>query len=129
MSGLTVFYDGACMVCHREISHYKKRDKYNLLKLVDISSASFNAEDLGLKTEEVNLHMHTMDDEGKVYKGVDSFVEIWKRLPGYKPLISLFNNQKVRPLIDSSYNIFTKHIRPRLPKRKCEDGQCHLRTN
>lgn len=126
MSPLTVFYDGACRLCYREIRHYKNKDSKNLLELVDISHENFNAEEYGLDQDEVNLHMHTKSNDGQVFKGVDSFIEIWKRIPPYDYLIPLFENQKLRPFINNGYDFFAREIRPKLPKRNCEEGNCSL---
>jgi len=124
MKPLKVFYDGACVLCHKEIMHYKKQDDWDLLDLIDISAPGFKASDYGLIDEKVKLHMHSIDSNGTVFTGVDTFIEIWRRVPPYTLLIPFFRNKYLRPGINVSYNIFAKHIRPRLPKRDCENGAC-----
>ena len=124
MNKLTIFYDGACIVCAKEINHYKAKDDRNLLDLVDISSSEFDASKFNLDPVKLNVHMHTMDNENNVFIGVDSFLEIWKRLNGYRILVPFFGSKILRPSMNFGYNIFAKHIRPRLPKRKCADNTC-----
>ena len=126
MSELRVFYDGACRICYKEVNHYKKKDQGDYLILEDISTPEFEASKYGLKSEDVNLHMHAIDKDGKVFIGVDTFIEIWRRLPNYDKLIPIFENKKLRPVIDKGYNIFAKFVRPHLPKRKCQEGHCEL---
>lgn len=126
MDKLTVLYDGQCHLCYREIMHYARKDSRQLLNLVDISSHSFNATDYGLQEEDVNLHMHAIDHQGIVFKGLDSFIEIWKRIPQFKFLIPIFNQRQLRPIWNRGYHLFAKHIRPRLPKRNCEDNTCKI---
>lgn len=126
MQKLTLLFDGACVVCNKEVTHYLKLDDQKLIKPVDISSSSFKASEFGLSDEAVNLHMHAIDDSGKVYIGVDSFIEIWRRIPRYRFVIPFFENKFLRPAINLGYDIFARHIRPRLPKRKCEDGTCSI---
>ena len=126
MDQLRIFYDGACHLCYREVKAYKKKDYSNLLLLVDISSNEFDANNYGLDNHLVNIHMHSMSEDGKIYKGIDTFIEIWKRVPPYNKLIPIFENSALRPLFDSGYNIFAKFIRPNLPKRDCENGQCQI---
>ena len=118
---LRVFYDGACHLCYREMMSYKKKDRDGLLLLEDISAAHFKAQDFGLDEQEVNLHMHAMNEDGRIFRGVESFVEIWKRLPYFKYLVPLVESRALRPSIDKGYNIFAKYVRPNLPKRKCQD--------
>ena len=127
MEKLTVFYDGACHLCHREVVHYKKKDSKSLLNLVDISQTDFNAHDFGLDPEDVQINMHSKSENGEVFKGVDTFIEIWKRIPPFHLLIPIFENHWLRPTINFGYKVFAVHIRPRLPKRKCEDGACEIK--
>jgi predicted DCC family thiol-disulfide oxidoreductase YuxK len=124
MKQLKVFYDGACVLCHNEIMHYKQKDDWDLLDLIDISVEDFKAEEFGLEDSKVNLHMHTIDSNGTVFTGVDSFIEIWRRVPPYNLLIPVFRNRLLRPGIDVGYEVFAKFIRPRLPKRDCQNGAC-----
>lgn len=124
MEKLTVFYDGKCHLCFREIQHYAKRDKDKNLNLVDITESTFDASAFGLSDAEVNLHMHVQNSEGETFKGVDAFIEIWKRIPPYQLLIPVFENRLLKPFWLKSYEVFAHHIRPKLPKRNCEDGAC-----
>ena len=129
MSNLKVFYDGACIVCYREMKHYMKKDKNNLLEFIDISSQDFDANEYGLDEKEINTHMHTMNEEGEIFVGVDSFIEVWKRIPFHGPLASLVGHDKVRPIADMGYNIFANYIRPNLPKRNCENNSCEIKAS
>jgi predicted DCC family thiol-disulfide oxidoreductase YuxK len=126
MEKLTIFYDGSCHLCFREVSHYFRKDNKKLLVGIDISSSDFSADEYGLENSEVNLHMHALDESAKVYIGIDCFAEIWKRLPVYNQLAPALESQALRPLLSFGYNTFAKHIRPRLPKRKCDSGTCDI---
>ena len=70
--------------------------------------------------------MHTQNEEGQVFTGVDSFIEIWKRIPPYDYLIPVFENRNLRPFINNGYDFFARQIRPRLPKRNCDNDNCSL---
>ncbi len=124
MEKLTIFYDGACVVCHREMMRYKNQDVHSKLEFIDISSPLFRAEDHGLDPKEVELHIHSKSESGEIYKGVDTFAEVWKRVPPYDKLTPVLSHELFKKLLRPSYNIFAHYIRPRLPKRDCEDGVC-----
>lgn len=126
MNKLKVFHDGACHLCYREIKHYLKIDKKGLIEAIDITDANFKASDYGLDAVEVDISIHTIDDAGNVFKGIDSFIEIWKRVPPYQYLIPIFNNHILRPLFDRLYILFARQVRPRLPKRNC-DTNCSIK--
>jgi predicted DCC family thiol-disulfide oxidoreductase YuxK len=123
---LKLFYDGECPLCHREVKHYVKIDKRDVLIPVNIKDPEFKAEDYGLNEKEINDRMHAIDDEGNVFIGIDTFTEIWDRLPRWNLLSPMVTNRLVRPLADWGYDIFAFHIRPRLPKRDCSAEGCHL---
>jgi len=130
MDKLTLLFDGSCVLCNKEVQHYLKLDTENLIVPVDISKSEFDASVYGLKFSDVDLHMHAIDNQGRIYIGVNSFIAIWRRIPKYQFLIPIFENRYLRPMIDIGYDVFAKHIRKRLPKKKCQDnrGRCELKN-
>lgn len=127
MEKLTVLYDGNCPLCYREIVHYKKKDKSNLLKCIDIAHPDFNIDDYGLNMEEVELKLHAIDESGTIFTGIDTFIEIWRRIPGFTFFTKITQNKLLRPTFDLFYIGFAKYIRPNLPKRGCHSGACELK--
>jgi predicted DCC family thiol-disulfide oxidoreductase YuxK len=125
---LTLFFDGKCILCYREVNHYLKLDKDDLLRPIDISSDHFSADDYGLDEREININMHAMDESGNIFVGVDTFAEIWKRVPYYNKVSSVLENKTIRPALSLGYKVFAEYIRPNLPKRKCDDGSCDLKS-
>lgn len=126
MNNLTIFFDGKCILCFREIKHYKKLDKHHLLRTIDISASDFDASAFGLDTEEVNVNMHSIDEDGNIYIGVDTFAQIWSRVYPYSHFSFILKSKTLRPLLKFGYKVFAYKIRPRLPKRKCDNGNCEL---
>jgi predicted DCC family thiol-disulfide oxidoreductase YuxK len=127
MEKLKVFYDGKCPLCYKEIVHYKKKDIHDRLICIDITHADFKHEDYNLNHDEINLRLHGINDSGEIFTGVDTFIEIWARIPNYSFFIKIANNKLLRPPFDLFYIIFAKYIRPTLPKRSCDSGYCELK--
>jgi predicted DCC family thiol-disulfide oxidoreductase YuxK len=127
MEKLTVLYDGKCPLCYKEILHYKKKDSKDLLKCIDITHPDFKIDDYGLQIEAVNLKLHSIDESGTVFTGIDTFLEIWRRIPGFSLFTKVAQNKFMRPTFDVFYIIFAKYIRPKLPKRDCDSGYCELK--
>ncbi len=126
--GCTIYFDGACVVCNAEISHYKKvAEAAGLTErvlFVDIAAPSFEAAAHGLDSVSVNRVMHVKDAEGNLHLGVDAFLEIWRNLPRYSFLVSVARVPGVRPILGLGYVAFTK-VRPYLPRREsCSTGVC-----
>lgn len=124
MDKLTIFYDGACIICHREMMRYRDQDVHQNLNFIDIAASDFDASAYGLDPDEVELHIHSQDESGNTFKGVDTFAEVWKRVPPYDKLSPVLSHKLFKKLLKPSYNIFAHYIRPHLPKRDCDDGVC-----
>jgi predicted DCC family thiol-disulfide oxidoreductase YuxK len=119
-----VYYDGACYVCHTEISHYRKIDREGRLEFVDISAPDFNAIREGLDPVRVNQMIHVRDTSGSLHLGVDAFIEIWRNIPGYGWAARLARIPVVHGCMKVGYFAFAR-LRPYLPKRKsCDTGSC-----
>lgn len=126
---VSVFYDGACPLCSREIDIYKRKDTFHRIEFIDIAAESFVAADFGFDTNEVRLFLHVKNNRtNQVFKGIDSFIEIWKFLPGfnYKVLKTIVSIPPIKISLRPCYFVFARFIRPRLPKRKsdCDSGSC-----
>ena len=86
---LTVFYDGACGVCSKEMKHYRKIDDQRV-RFVDIAAVDFNAEGYGRSRDDFQRELHVCDADGCFYTGVEAFRKLWQALPSpFYPLLSL----------------------------------------
>lgn len=119
---LTVFFDGLCQLCSREIDHYRKKRGADRIRFVDITSADFHAENEGVDPILVHQVMHVKTAEGRIVTGVDSFVEIWRTLPSYGWLAKTIEIRPVRLFADQAYSVFAK-LRPYLPRKKADCSQ------
>ncbi|MBL8631799.1 MAG: DUF393 domain-containing protein [Myxococcales bacterium] len=124
-SQVTVYFDGACHLCSREIEHYRQKDREGKLRFVDISLSEFSAETEGLDPVRVQQVMHVRLPDGVLVTGVDAFVEIWKVLPGFAGLAKMAKLPGIHLGLRVGYQGFAA-IRPLLPRRKreCADGGC-----
>ena len=128
MSEVTVYFDGDCHLCSREINHYRKKDSLQRIEFVDIAELNFSAEQHGLDPVFVQQHLHVRLANGDLQTGVNAFIAIWNVLPAYQWMSRLINLPIIRPLANVAYSIFAK-IRPYLPKRKrnlCENNSCTM---
>ena len=125
---LTVFYDGSCIVCSREIKHYRQIAHGERLRFVDISAPDFDAASYGRIREEFMRQLHVRDSRGRFYLGVDAFPIIWQALPGlgYRWVGKLIGLPGIHPLAILGYKTFAR-LRRYLPKRRnaCTGDVCH----
>lgn len=125
---ITVFYDGLCQLCSREISHYKKMSGADNISFVDITSAGFDAAAEGLDPIKVHQSLHVKDRQGRTFVGVDAFIQIWSQLTKLKKVVPVASFWPVKKILDSGYYLFAK-VRPLLPRKECADSPyCEVHT-
>lgn len=122
----TVYFDGACPLCSREIAHYRRRDRQGRLRFIDIADPHFDAAAEGLDAARVHQVMHVRRPDGSLATGVDAFIAIWAALPGYGRLACAAATPGIHGLLRAGYRLFAA-VRPYLPRRQvssCSDGSC-----
>jgi predicted DCC family thiol-disulfide oxidoreductase YuxK len=120
----TVFYDGLCQLCSREIDLFRKLVKDGRLDYVDISSPNFVAADHGVDAMQVHRHMHVRNDEtGEMLVGVPALAAMWEVVPWFGWLAWLSRLPVLRWFAKLGYAVFA-WIRPKLPKRTCANDYC-----
>lgn len=95
---LTVHYSGACPICAAEMDHYRRRDVKGALRLVDVSTEPEEAGALGIDCDTALRRLHAVTPEGEVHRGLEAFLAIWRRLPGYGGMARLFSLPGIRQL-------------------------------
>ncbi len=124
---VTVYFDGLCHLCSREIRHYQTMKGADNLAFVDITGPSFNAAHEGLDPHEIHKNMHVRDREGKIHLGVGAFVCIWEQLPALRFLVPIARFYPVRVILNLLYKGFAT-VRPLLPRKSCETSPyCEIR--
>ena len=125
---LTLYFDGLCAVCSREIAWYQRKDTRSEIEFKDITDPKFSAETEGLDPRAVQTYFHVRDATGRLFIGVDGFIEIWRVLPGFGSLAKAATLPPVHLALQLGYQVFVK-VRPWLPRRKraaCETDRCDL---
>jgi predicted DCC family thiol-disulfide oxidoreductase YuxK len=114
---LTVYYDGLCSLCSREISSYQRSVARESVNWVDISDPAFSPHQEGLDSAEVHRQMHVKRADGSLALGVDGFRLIWQVLPEWHWLAKVTRPLGVQYVMRIGYRLFT-YVRPLLPRRK-----------
>lgn len=129
MHTLTVFYDGACHLCSREIDQYRRKDVRGQIEFIDIAAKGFDAHAWRVDPVRVNQVMHARDKTGETFTEVAAFAAIWRAL-GWQRLAGVALSPYVLPFLTLAYRLFARGIRPYLPKRKvdqCSETACAAR--
>lgn len=126
MPNLTIFYDGTCPICAREMQALKQRDKENLIKLVDIYSDEFSLYP-HIDANKASTILHALDQDQKLLLGLDVTHRAWQ-LVGKGWLYAPLRWPGIKLLADWCYIKFANN-RYTISKwltgrRKCDNGQC-----
>ena len=116
---IKVYYDGKCGLCRREIGHYQKIAEPDRFHWVDITEDKRELEKSGLTFDVALRRLHAQDLEGRLYKGVDAFILIWKNLPRWKYLAPLISLPIIKPIADFAYDRFADWRIDRLHAQRC----------
>src|SRR5262245_27859540 len=112
---LTLFYDGLCPLCSREIDRYRARAAPGAVAFLDITDPAFDARAHGLDPRAVHRSLHVRDADGTLHTGVDAFAALWEVVPGFRWLSRLVRLPLVYQVARLGYALFAR-MRPVLPR-------------
>ncbi|WP_153771555.1 DUF393 domain-containing protein [Labrenzia sp. CE80] len=105
---LTVYYDGKCGLCAREIAFFQKRKANNPIRWNDVARAPETLADSGLSQAEALMFMRVADNKGRIHGGLDAFVLLWGQFRGWRLLARLLQLPLLHPLASRLYRLFAK---------------------
>ena len=103
---ITVFYDGKCGLCSKEINHYRKIAPSNIFNWQDITESADELNQEGITLAEGLRLLHAKDNSGQIHVGVDAFILIWKQLKRWRMLAFLVGLPIIRHITNAAYRIF-----------------------
>lgn len=116
----TVYYDGGCPLCRREIAHYRRLHGAERLDWVDIGREDTRMPGEGPSKAEAMARMHVQDASGNWHTGAWAFAEMWSHLPLYRRLAGFLRVTRTLPVLDRAYALFARW---RL-KQRCDSAVC-----
>ena len=103
---LTVFYDGSCPLCQREIAIYRRGDTSASIRWTDISTCSSEALPEGLSRKDALARFHVQRADGALISGAGAFAELWAHTPGFRWVGQMARLPIIQSALDHAYNIF-----------------------
>ena len=111
---VTVYYDGKCGLCSKEIAHYRKIANEDQFIWSDIAHDAQPLDILGVSQMDALRRLHATDRMGRLHIGVDAFILIWQQLPRWRLLAILVSLPVVRHIATMLYNRFADYRFARL---------------
>lgn len=121
---VTMFYDGACPLCRREVAHYKRVDDAMRIHWVDISRQPEILPRYGLDYPSALARLHVLDEDGRMHSGVQAFITVWSALPYYRWLAKSVRFMRIAPLLEWMYVRFARWRLARQNSVACTTATC-----
>ena len=127
---LTIFFDGGCPLCKREVDFLQSKNQKGALSFIDINTSDFSSDlKYGITYKQAMDRIHAMKSDGSVIKDIKVFQEAysliglgWIYAPTKLPILDKF--------IEFIYGLWAKYrlkitFRPSIEKL-CADKGCVL---
>ncbi|WP_196221198.1 thiol-disulfide oxidoreductase DCC family protein [Sansalvadorimonas verongulae] len=105
---VTLFYDGGCPICMREINWLNRKDTRRRLRLVDINQEGFHQNYPDLEPAALDRLIHAKLGDGRIVTGMDATLAAWEAV-GLGAWITPLRWPLLRPLADFGYRHFANN--------------------
>jgi predicted DCC family thiol-disulfide oxidoreductase YuxK len=105
-SPCTVYFDGMCPVCSREIATYRQLRGGDGIEWVDASRCDATQLSAGLDRAGALKRLHVQSADGTLLSGAAAFVEIWRHLPAFAWIARFCANRYALAVLDFAYDRF-----------------------
>lgn len=121
---VTIFFDGACPICSREMNFVRKKNSAGAVRLVDTSSPDFDPRAHGISSDPDRL-IHGKLPDGTIIQGLEVFRRVYSAL-GMGWLLAPTAWPVLRPIFDFGYRIFARHRKKigRIFGGRCDTNVC-----
>ncbi|MEP3045444.1 MAG: DUF393 domain-containing protein [Roseibium sp.] len=106
---ISVFYDGKCGLCSREIAFFKKRTPKTPIMWFDIARHPEQLEGTGLSQSDALMFMRVRDANGRMHSEVDAFIAMWGQFSGWSLIARLLSLPGVHTLAGRLYRKFAQY--------------------
>jgi predicted DCC family thiol-disulfide oxidoreductase YuxK len=110
---VTVWFDGSCPLCSREIVAMRRLDRREAIAFVDVGQAGAVCP---IDRDVLLTRFHARETGGPLLSGASAFAAMWRAIPLLRPLGLLARNALVLWMLERLYRGFLR-IRPVLTGR------------
>ncbi len=110
-NAMTMYYDGACPICSKEVATYRRLDRDNAVRWHDVSVSDGDLGLDGVSQSDALTILHARLPDGRLVKGVDAFIAVWERLPRFRLFARVARWRPVHWMLEKGYGWYA-------PRRK-----------
>jgi predicted DCC family thiol-disulfide oxidoreductase YuxK len=118
---VTMYFDGGCPLCRREVAHYRRLGRDGQVRWLDISTHSAELVTEGITLDEALARLHVRDRNGELHTGAAGFVVLWAELPYLRGLAQVVRALRLLPVLELAYRPFARWRRRH---RRCTGDGC-----
>lgn len=109
---LTIWFDGSCPLCRREIRLIRRLDRRARITFIDVAVAP----DDSCPIDRANLlaQFHA-NENGQLLSGAAAFAAMWRAIPILRPLGLAARSPLILRVLEGAYRVFLR-LRPRLQR-------------
>jgi predicted DCC family thiol-disulfide oxidoreductase YuxK len=111
MANLSVWYDGGCPLCRREIALMRRLDSRRSIQFVNVAD---DGAACPLDRTLLLARLHAEED-GRIVSGAAAFAAMWRAIPLLRPLGLAAKTPWVLALLERAYRAFLR-VRPALQR-------------
>lgn len=112
MRDLTIWYDGGCPLCRREIALMRRLDRKQAITFVDAADSYDGSCPIDRAALLSRFHAR---ENGVMLSGAAAFAAMWRAIPLLRPVGLLARSPFVLAMLERAYRQFLR-IRPRLQR-------------
>lgn len=108
---LTVWHDGGCPLCRREIALMRRLDRRGAIDFVDAADGTSACP---IDRDALLARFHAQED-GRMLSGAAAFAAMWRAIPLLRPLGLAARNPVILDGLERLYRLFLR-VRPALQR-------------
>lgn len=109
MNRLTIWFDGGCPLCQREIAFMRRLDAGRRIDFIDVAAGDASCP---IDRADLLARFHARED-GVMLSGAAAFAAMWRAVPLLRPLGLAARNRHVLAALEWLYIRFLR-VRPRM---------------
>jgi len=103
---ITVYFDGKCGLCSKEIAHYRAIAPSGIFRWQDVNDCPDELAATGISLSQGLKLLHAKDASGALHTGMDAFILIWQQLKRWRVLAVIVSLPIIRHIGDLVYRLF-----------------------
>ena len=108
---VTVWFDGGCPLCRREIGLLRRLDQRGAIDFIDVSTAEEGGGSCPIDRADLLARFHARETDGgdgRMLSGAAAFAAMWRAIPILSPFGRMARNAQVLGVFEAIYRAFLR---------------------